>query len=301
MTKAPHIYQRPLRAEFAAVILDYLFDLFSPKQKPAHNQVSSLHPGVLEAIWIGHATFLINFYGKHILTDPMFSDRALIAKRKVAPSLHIQDMPAIDMVLLSHSHFDHMDTRSLAKLDRLFSHCQFVVPQGYKRYLRWMRNQVVEIGHHQTMAPAGISVTASPPEHMTNRFPWQRFEHLNAYTLQYKGKSLFFAGDTAFAHSVCSQVPRQPDVALLPIGAYEPSILERVHQTPEQALQMAHAIGAKHVIPMHFETFRLSFEDMHEPRRRFIEASQRYPFATYPLEIGQKVVFDSKVTTGRIL
>jgi L-ascorbate metabolism protein UlaG (beta-lactamase superfamily) len=225
--------------------------------------------------WLGHSTVLINFYGVRILTDPVLYNRVGIPaglgtlgpKRYIAPALRVSELPPIDVLLLSHGHMDHMDLRSLRGLPRSTQTItaaltrDIVEKAGLKQIqeLRW--KEAIKLS-----TPRGeLTIRAFEVNHWGERWPSELARGYNGYVLSREGKNLLFAGDTART-SLFREVKGQFEAAIMPIGAYDPWI--RSHCTPEQALEMANHAGAKFILPVHHQTFRLSDERMSEPLER---------------------------------
>ncbi len=231
----------------------------------------------LTVAWLGHSSVLVNFYGMHILTDPALANHVGISlglgtlgpKRFVAPALTVKELPPIDLLLLSHAHMDHMDLPTLRRLPKATftisanATADLLGSAGLKQVteLRW--NEGVKFRN-----PKGdIYVEAVEVKHWGQRWPSELPRGYNGYVLRREGKALLFGGDTALTPTVGNLKPRGPfEIALMPIGAYRLWI--RNHCTPEQALQMADAAGAKYLVAVHHQTFRLSEEPMTEPIER---------------------------------
>jgi L-ascorbate metabolism protein UlaG (beta-lactamase superfamily) len=231
--------------------------------------------------WLGHATVLINFYGVHILTDPAFSARvgidALIAtlgpKRLVAPALRFDQLPPIDLVLLSHAHMDHMDVPTLAR----FGAGQTVITaKDTSDFLKPTQlRQVTELNwneSHTLQTERGeLHIEAFEVKHWGRRWPNDRARGYNGYILRREDRALLFGGDTAMTPLFGNLRPRGPfAAALMPVGAYDPWI--HAHCTPEEAVRMADAAGADRIAPIHHATFTLSDEPATEPLERFEQA-----------------------------
>lgn len=231
--------------------------------------------------WLGHATVLINFYGVRILTDPAFSQRVGIdlgigtlgPKRYIAPALRFNELPPIDLVLLSHAHMDHMDLPTLAR----FKPDQSVItardtaavfhPTKLKPFaeLSW--------GDATTLRTdrGDLRVEAFEVKHWGQRYPRDRARGYNGYVLRREGRALIFGGDTAMTPLFRQLRSGGPyEAAIMPVGAYNPWIAN--HCTPEEALQMADMAGARLVAPIHHATFKLGDEPMGEPLERFEKA-----------------------------
>jgi len=231
--------------------------------------------------WLGHATVLINFYGVRILTDPALSERVGIhaglvtlgPKRYVAPALRFDQLPPIDLVLLSHAHMDHMDLPTLAQ----FSAEQTVItardtteilkPTGLNSITELDWNDATTLKTRR----GEIRVEAFEVKHWGRRYPNDRPRGYNGYVLRREGRSLLFGGDTAMTPLFRNLRGSGPyAAAIMPVGAYNPWI--HAHCTPEEALHMADDAGAQLVAPIHHATFQLSDEPMTEPLERFEKA-----------------------------
>jgi len=250
----------------------------------------------LTAAWLGHATVLINFYGIKIITDPVLFSRCGIRlpgftigpKRLTAPALPARALPRIDLVLLSHAHFDHFDLRTLHRLP----HTADVVTAprtGDLLRFTWFRSKT-ELRWGESIAvrrkQGTIRVTAFPVKHWGARLRRDHYRGYSGYVLERDGHRIIFGGDTAYTESFAKLRQRRPfELAIMPIGAYDPWIYS--HATPEQAVAMASAAGAEHILPIHHQTFRLSAEPLREPIERFEAALAREPHRIALREIGQ--------------
>lgn len=251
---------------------------------PARPQLNKWSDNAITISWIGHATVLINFFGVRILTDPAFGRRVGLSlglgtagpKRFIAPALKLNELPAIDVVLLSHAHMDHMDLPTLSRLAR---HAQFVTADitrdivaaaGAKQIseLRWGQTTDLKI------KGSDLQITALEVKHWGQRWPKQIERGYNGYALRREGRSILFGGDTAHTELFQQHRSHGPyEVAIMPIGAYDPWIWN--HCSPEQAVEMANWAGARRFIPIHHQTFKLSHEPMHEPIERAESALSR--------------------------
>ncbi|HUI20709.1 MAG TPA: MBL fold metallo-hydrolase [Methylocella sp.] len=253
----------------------------------------------ITAAWLGHATVLINFYGIKILTDPALFPRigirlpglTLGPKRLTAPALTVRDLPKIDIVLLSHAHFDHFDMHTLHQFDR----STMVITAGKTGdLLRWTRfREVSELGWNDsrsvTTLSGKIDIAAFRVKHWGARKRRDSYRGYNGYVLERNSRRIIFSGDTALCDSFAELRVSGPfDLAIMPIGAYNPWL--RSHCTPEQAVQMANEVGARFIMPVHHQTFRLSFEDFREPIARFEAALRKTPERIALREIGETFV-----------
>jgi L-ascorbate metabolism protein UlaG (beta-lactamase superfamily) len=224
--------------------------------------------------FIGHATFLIQTAAGNILTDPMYSRRAgpfnVIGPRRVRqPAVPFDDLPAISMVLLSHNHYDHCDLRTLRKLAQRFDPV-VITPLGNGALVRSSGiRRVEELDWWQESKTSALPITLTPAQHFSARSPLDRNRALwGGFVLMAGGAQIFFAGDTAYAPFFGDVRQRLGpiDLALLPIGAYEPRwFMQSVHMNPAEAVQAHIDLEASESIGMHFGTFQLTTEGVDEP------------------------------------
>lgn len=253
---------------------------------------SSWSDGTLTASWLGHSTVLLNMFGTWVLTDPVFTAQVGInvlglftigPERVTPPALSLEELPPIDLVLISHAHMDHLDLRTLEKLDR---RATIVLPSGTADLLDGMGfGDVREVNWGEVTECGGIQIEGIEVNHIGWRYPWERdrsrgFEDgrsYNAYVLSKNGRQVVFAGDTAYCEyfrPLKSRFPRI-DLAIMPIGGYEP--WEQNHATPEQAVAMSDQMGARVILPVHWLTFASPSEDLLEPIGRLRKALQHSP------------------------
>jgi L-ascorbate metabolism protein UlaG (beta-lactamase superfamily) len=255
---------------------DRKFPLTEPRHRP---KPSEWRDDAVTISWLGHATLLINFFGKYILTDPVFSDRvglrlpggsSLGPRRLVRSPLAAAELPPLDLILQSHAHMDHLDLQSWKQLRRGPA---VVMAPNNARYIRGLGfAPVTELRWGDTLAVAGIKVTAIEVKHWGHRFPWSRDHGYNAYLLERNGHAILFGGDTAYTDSLRRACEgRRIDVAILPIGGYFPYI--HMHASPEQAWKMFRDLGAGFLAPVHHQTFILSYEPPPEPLQRLLAAA----------------------------
>ncbi len=221
--------------------------------------------------WIGHATFLCRLGGKLLATDPLFSKRiAGAVPRLVPPGLALEQAPPIDVVTVSHNHFDHLD---LPSLRRIGPKALYVVPLGNARYLeRAGLRRVVELDWWQTHREDGLEVTLVPAAHWSARSPFSRNEALwGGFVVRGPEGALYHAGDTAYFDGFAEIGKRAGpiDWALLPIGAYAPRwFMKAQHMDPDEAGEAFLQLGARTCVAMHWGTFRLTDEPVAEPPER---------------------------------
>ncbi len=225
--------------------------------------------------WIGHASFLLQLDGLNLLLDPVFSLRAspfarLGPARLVAAPFNVEQLPPIDAVLLSHDHYDHLDEPTVRALQQRFGRdLQWITPLAYRSWFhrRGVHN-IVELDWWQTAPVGPLRVTATPAQHWTRR-GWRAFERLwCGFMIQGAATSVYFAGDSGYcpAFREIGERFNGCDIAILPIGAYEPRwFMRTAHMNPEEAVQSFIDLRARLFVPMHWGTFRLTDEDMREP------------------------------------
>ena len=231
--------------------------------------------------FVGHATFLIQTPAGNILTDPIYSQRAgpfnLVGPRRVRqPAVEFDDLPPIAVILLSHNHYDHCDLRTLRRLARRFDPL-LVTPPGNARVARKAGlRRIEEIDWWRPATTAPMPLIATPARHFSARTPFDRNRALwSGFVIEAGGHRIYFAGDTAYS-TFFADVPRRLgplDLALLPIGAYEPRwFMQSVHMNPAEAVEAHLALGAPETIGMHFGTFQLTTEGIDEPLRALDDA-----------------------------
>jgi L-ascorbate metabolism protein UlaG (beta-lactamase superfamily) len=275
--------ERDHRPSFFKIIFRNQQTAPSPYRPEPHAWDSS----TVTAAWLGHATVLINFFGTTIITDPVFSEKiginllgmtTLGPKRLVAPALRLEELPPIDLILLSHAHMDHLDFPTLRRMDKNIpvimakNTSELITGRGWKN--------VREIDWGESTTYNGIMIEALQVKHFGWRFPWEpdrskgiwNGRSYNAYLLSKNGNHILFCGDTAYQEFFKTLAEKNitVDLAMMPIGAYDPWI--RVHANPEQAVQMAKHMNAKSILPIHWNTFTLSSEPQSEPIERLKKA-----------------------------
>lgn len=240
-------------------------------------------PVRLRVVWIGHSTLLIQTPELNILTDPMFSRRAspfsfIGPKRRAMLPIGIDELPRIDVVLLSHNHYDHCDRRTMRTLFERFDPLT-LVPLGLKRLMeQWNGGRVVELDWWQCVEFDGLRFHAAPARHFSGR--WLRDRDRTLWTSWYvegieSDVRLYFAGDSGYAGHF-AEIRNHfgaPEVAMLPIGAYLPRwFMEPVHMDPAEAVRAFLDLEAGHFVPIHWGLFDLADEPLAEP----IELTRRY-------------------------
>jgi L-ascorbate metabolism protein UlaG (beta-lactamase superfamily) len=233
----------------------------------------------LHAAWLGHATILMKIGGVTVLTDPVFSDRVGIGlgpitlglKRLIAPPVKVNQLPKIDLVLISHAHMDHLDLPSVRALESKGT--QVIMASKTSDLIRVSRfREVRELfwGEHAQAGP--LRVKAIEVKHWGARMRTDTYRGYNGYVLETGRHRILFAGDTADTHLFRNVRGAKPyDLAIMPIGAYNPWY--RYHCNPEEAWRMGNEANADRFIPVHHQTFSLSREPRLEPIERFYTAA----------------------------
>lgn len=250
--------------------------------------------------WIGHSSFLLCLGDMNILTDPVFSARCspvrFAGPRRVrAPGMTIASLPRIDLILLSHNHYDHMDIPALRLIRRRFPEARIITSLGNAAFLaRKNLHCAVELDwwEHSSIGP--LRVTATPARHFAARTLWDRNETLWAgFMLDYQNRRVYFAGDTGYTSYFTDIYQRlgAPDLALLPIGAYQPrEMMASVHMDPEEAVQAFLDLHAHRAVGMHFGTFQLTGEPIDEPPQKLrmaLAAKAIPPERFFVLDVGE--------------
>lgn len=233
--------------------------------------------------WIGHATFLVQAGGLNILTDPHLTERASPLafagpKRVMPPALSFHDLPHIDVVLVSHNHYDHLDEATVKRLaHQAGGPPRYYVPMGLKAWFAGKGiHEVTELDWWQSADQGALRITLAPVQHWSARSLWDRNHTLwGGWRFDAPEASFFFAGDTGYSEDFRDiRAKLGPvDWALLPIGAYEPRwFMSVMHINPEEAVKIHRDLEAGHSIAMHWGTFVLTDEPLDEPPRKLAEA-----------------------------
>ena len=236
------------------------------------------------ATWIGQATFLLQTPQGNFLTDPIFSGRAsplawFGPRRVVAPGVDFERLPKIDAVLLSHDHFDHCDLPTLRRLTEKWAPV-VIAPLGHAKFLQraGAAARVEELDWWQTHALAsGAKVLLVPARHWCRRRPYgDNLRLWGGFMLRAGDRLIYFAGDSGYDSALFPEIGRRgghPDLALIPIGAYEPRWFMRdAHMNPEEAVRVHRDVGARLSVAMHWGTFQLTDEGREDPPRALEEA-----------------------------
>ncbi|MFT3992468.1 MAG: MBL fold metallo-hydrolase [Luteolibacter sp.] len=228
-------------------------------------------------VWLGHASFLVQGMGVSLLIDPVFSEYCAPVplpslRRKVPPPCQFSDLPPIHAVLLTHTHYDHLD---LPTLQVLGDQVRLVVPQGHAEWLGEKKffSNVCEVAWHESLyLGAGVTVRATPAQHFTARGLSDRNRgHWCGWLIEGGGLKLWHAGDSGYCPAFREIGGRYGpiDFGMIPIGAYQPrSIMKPLHMNPEEAVRVFEETRCRRAVAMHWGTFVLTDEPMAEPPLR---------------------------------
>jgi L-ascorbate metabolism protein UlaG (beta-lactamase superfamily) len=229
----------------------------------------------LGVTFIGHSSFLLQVNGRKLLVDPVFSKRLIVLRRQRRPGAMVEQLPAIDLVLLTHAHMDHLDLASLRRVIRATRRLtgrtpEVVVPHGVEDLVERLGfSQVHGLSWWGQIEVQGLTITMTPCKHWGARMFRDTHRGYGGYVVEGGGQSIYHSGDTAYFNGFREIGERlKPEVALLPIGAYFPDSYRSVHTSPEEAVRAFVELDAQRMVPMHYGTFRLGREPMEEPVQR---------------------------------
>ena len=251
-------------------------------------------------IWIGHSTFLIKKDNFVILTDPIFSNRAspfkrFGPKRLIPPSIALKELPPIDVITVSHNHYDHLDIRSLKKLFLLNPNVTFLIPKGDKDIFEKRNiNNVIEFSWWETLDFDSFKFTFTPVQHWSARGLFDRNDSLwGGWFIKGDDYSIYHAGDTGYSKDFIETKKRlgSPKYAFIPIGAYDPEwFMAASHVNPEDAIRIMHDLDAEQSFGMHWGTFTLTAEDTLEPPIRLKDELKQYPLKNFKTLIPGEII-----------
>lgn len=239
-------------------------------------------PGELGVTFIGHSSFFLQIGGRNVLVDPVFATRLVVLRRQRRPGILVEEMPPIDLVLVTHAHMDHLDISSLRRIVRTARRLrgrgpEIVVPHGVDDLVSQLGfRRIYTLKWWQSIEIAGLHITMTPCQHWGARMFNDTHRGYGGYVIDSGCQSVYHSGDTAYFEGF-TEIGRRfnPTVALLPIGAYFPDTYLAVHTSPEEALRGFLEVGAKWMVPMHYGTFRLGREPMDEPLQRLRAEARR--------------------------
>ena len=271
-----------------------LFRMFREKRTPWPKSVPNQRPSIppptsssddIRLTFVNHATFLIQIPGLNILTDPVWSRRAspfswLGPKRIREPGISLDELPPIDLILISHNHYDHLDVKTLKILNQRDSP-RVLAPLGDKALIQSLGfSDVLELDWwDETNIAAQIRITFTPSQHFSGRGLWDRYRSLwGSYYMHHGPRSVYFGADSGYSSHYADIKSRlgSPDIAILGIGAYEPNwFMKPIHMNPAEAVVAHRDLDAKLSIGMHFGTFPLATEGFDQPVRELQEALEK--------------------------
>lgn len=242
----------------------------------------------LAAAWLGHATILMRIGGAWVLTDPVLSERIgmkvgplTLGVKRMVPLVRPESLPPIDLILLSHAHFDHLDRPSLRRLisptTRVVTAARTarLIPKGF--------GEVVELPWDKDLDVGPLRIRAVKPNHWGARTLWDRHRGFNSYVVEAAEARVLYAGDTAMSQAFSEAGP--VDMSVFGIGAYDPWI--HAHASPEQVWSMHEQAGGRFLLPMHHSTFVLSDEPLDEPMRRLLDIAGEQRHRVICRQLGQ--------------
>ena len=242
--------------------------------------------------WIGHASFLVQTHGVNLLIDPNWAKWLKVIKRLKHPGIPLHQLPGIDLVLVTHAHFDHLDRRTLRKIA---DNQPIVVPFEVGNLVHDLGfHSVHELDYWQTYEHGPLKITLTPARHWGARMLHDSHRGFGGYVIEAGGRTIFHCGDTAYFEGFREIGERFAiDIALLPIGAYDPPSGREVHMNPEESVKAFFELGAKTMVPMHYGSFRLSYEPMDEPPNRLLACARAHGIEEMVrvMTEGQPVVF----------
>jgi L-ascorbate metabolism protein UlaG (beta-lactamase superfamily) len=239
--------------------------------------------GDLGVTFIGHASFFVQIGGRSVLIDPNFARWLFVLKRLRRPGLRVRDLPAIDLVLVTHAHFDHLHRPSLRaivqnNLRTSGTAPAIIVPTHVSDLVADLGfSEIIELDWWKTSHDGDLSVTHVPSRHWGARILKDSHRGYGGYVLQAGKHSVYHAGDTAYFAGF-REIGRRlsPELALLPIGAYNPPQFRNVHANPADATRAFLDLNARWMVPMHYGTFRLSHEPIDEPLQLLDEEARSH-------------------------
>lgn len=253
------------------------------------------------ALWLAHASLLLELNKKRILIDPVFGNIPFYKRHTPLPIR--TDQLKINLLLITHAHYDHFDIPSIKILIRNNPEITIVAPNGFWRYLKGMidREKCFELEWWESLMVHDLFITLVPSQHWSRRTPFDTNKALwGGYVIQNQEHCIYHSGDTAMGEHFKEIGGKfEIDEAFLPIGAYRPEeIMKHNHTNPLEALEACTDLGAKTMIPIHYGTFKLSDEPLDEPLEWFntLIKEQQWPFKAKVLRIGEVYRFSDTST-----
>jgi N-acyl-phosphatidylethanolamine-hydrolysing phospholipase D len=255
--------------------------------------------------WINHSSFLISLHGKHFLTDPIWNhscspSRFFKIPRIHEPGISIESLPAIDYVLISHNHYDHLDEKSVMSLYHHYPLITWIVPLGVKPwFLKRKITNVIELDWWEKSSDSEVSITAVPSQHFSGRNPFNINKSLwCGFVIEAFSKNIYFCGDTGYNQFDFKKIGekfKKMDLSMIPIGTYCPKrFMQPVHINPYEAVKIHLDVESKFSIGMHWNTFRLSDEPLSRPPYDLVQALKQANLTHeefIALKLGQSINF----------
>jgi L-ascorbate metabolism protein UlaG (beta-lactamase superfamily) len=263
------------------------FDGLHRPRAPRKPDLKNWQKHDLAAIWIGHATILLRVGQQTILTDPVFLNRVGIGlglwtggpRRMWAPALNLWELPSIDLILISHAHFDHLDRPTLCRLPKS---TPIITAHNTSDLIRDLGfRHISELRWGESVNHASLKITAQKVRHWGARTLQDSHRGFNAFLIESAKHRVLYGGDTAH-HDYFKEIGKV-DLAIVGIGGY-PYL--QAHANPEQAWDMANHVMADFVLPMHHSTFRLSPEPVEEPMERMMTVAGKSSDRVIIREVG---------------
>ena len=253
----------------------------TPRTGRTHRPVLASN-GELALTFIGHSAFFVQIGHQNLVLDPNFARWLFVLKRLRRPGLRVPDLPPIDAVLVTHAHFDHLHRPSLRAIARSTRRLTgtppaIIVPRDVRDLVRRLGfREIIELDWWDSWRLGGVEITHVPSRHWGARVLTDMHRGYGGYVIRNGQQSLYHAGDTAYFNGF-REIGRRlrPDLALLPIGAYDPPSFRAVHTSPADAVQAFLDLGSRWMVPMHYGSFRLSHEPFHEPLQFLADEARR--------------------------
>lgn len=246
----------------------------------------------ISAVWIGHATVLMRLGTKTVLADANFSNHQFLYPRLTAASCKPGDLAGVDVALVSHLHNDHYDVAGLRALP---SHPPVIYPAGAQRYARGVPGEHLFLGSWESVERDGVRITAVPARHVGGRFALDALwnHSFTGYIVEADGRAAYFAGDTGYDPELFKEIGRRfpkIDVAFIPIAPARGG--NENHASPAEALQIFQDLGARYLVPIHYESFYSSLVPYDEPRRLVLQgaAERGLTDRVFALRTGERLI-----------
>ncbi|MFN2547543.1 MAG: MBL fold metallo-hydrolase [Myxococcales bacterium] len=265
------------RVVFALVVPSLIAACAGPRREPAVRGMPQDDPSApLSVVWVGHATVLIRLGRRYVLTDPNLGGAIFVVPRITPASLTPDQLPPLNLVLLSHLHVDHFDRGTMARLPRS---TEVVFPPGTAAYTGLIHQTRKDVAKFwEPIERGGITVTAVPVKHVGGRFMidalWNK--GYAGYVIDGAGKRVFFAGDTGYDRAAFVEIGKRfpgIDLAMIPIAPAKGGNVN--HADPDEAVQIFRDVGAKYMIPIHFEAYHSTAVPIDLPRKQLVEIVEK--------------------------